>query len=188
MTYKFLQGLANCGIPFSVVDPGTGELVAPDSTPTAAFYTVGGSTPTAQAISATMTNVGVGRYSVQFTAPTLGGSFPSDPATLYYVEVTAVVQGVSFTRIVGAFQLEPANTLASVVSNGGNTATTFKTDLASANNDDYIGALVSFSRTSLGGGQVRKIIDYDGTTKFITLDSALRATPTAGEVFELIVR
>ena len=72
-----------------------------------------------------------------------------------------------------------------VVADGGNTATTFKTDLTEGTTDYWKDVLILFTTGTLLG-QVRKVVTYDGTTKFVTLSSALTSTPTAGARFVLV--
>ena len=81
----------------------------------------------------------------------------------------------------------PAETEGDVVADGANTATTFKTDLSSATNDQWKDALLLFLDGALAG-QVKKISAYNGTTKFVTLSSAFTAAPSAGDTFRLVNR
>ena len=74
---------------------------------------------------------------------------------------------------------------ASVVANGGNTATTFKTDRAESTADHWKDALLCFTTGALEG-QVKKVSAYDGSTKFVTLSSAFTGAPSAGDRFLLI--
>lgn len=74
---------------------------------------------------------------------------------------------------------------ASVVANGGNTATTFDTDRTESTADHWKDALLCFTTGALEG-QVKKVSAYDGTTKFVTLSSAFTGAPAAGDRFLLI--
>lgn len=74
---------------------------------------------------------------------------------------------------------------AAVVTDAGNTATLFMTNLSSAVNDFYKDALLRFTSGSLAG-QVKKISAYNGTTKVVTLASAFTAAPTGGDLFVLV--
>lgn len=67
------------------------------------------------------------------------------------------------------------------------TATAFETDLSEATNDHYNGAFVVFYSGALAG-QSRKISDYDGTTKVVTVATAFTEAPTAGDDFLIIGR
>lgn len=66
-------------------------------------------------------------------------------------------------------------------------ATAFETDLAEASNDHYNGAFCVFYSGALAG-QSRKISDYDGTTKVLTVASAFTEAPAAGDDFLIIGR
>lgn len=67
------------------------------------------------------------------------------------------------------------------------TATAFETDLTEASNDHYNGAFVVFYSGALIG-QSRKISDYDGTTKILTVATAFTEAPVAGNDFLIIGR
>lgn len=72
-----------------------------------------------------------------------------------------------------------------VVANGGNTSSTFKTNLTSATTDFWKNALVSFVSGSLAG-QVRPITGYNGSTKFISVTTPFTATPASTSQFILV--
>jgi hypothetical protein len=72
-----------------------------------------------------------------------------------------------------------------VVSDAGNSATSFKTDLSEATNDYWKDTLLLFTSGALAG-QVKKVSSYNGTTKVITVASAFTGTPAAGDTFLLI--
>jgi len=67
------------------------------------------------------------------------------------------------------------------------TTTAFETDLAEASNDHYNGAFCVFYSGALAG-QSRKISDYDGTTKVLTVAVAFTEAPAAGDDFLIIGR
>jgi hypothetical protein len=71
-----------------------------------------------------------------------------------------------------------------VQTDAGNSATSFKTDLASTTNDQWKDALIVFTSGSLAG-QVKKITAYNGTTKVVTT-GAFTGTPSASDAFVLI--
>ncbi len=85
----------------------------------------------------------------------------------------------------------PDYPIGTVVSDAGNTATTFKTDLAETVNDYWRApTLLRFNTGSLSG-QTRRLAasgSYDGTTKFITMEAAFTAAPAATDAFELLNR
>lgn len=73
----------------------------------------------------------------------------------------------------------------SVVANGSNTATTFKTDRAETGTDFWKMAWVVFTSGGLID-QVRQVSAYDGTTKFVTMADAFSAAPSASDLALLI--
>lgn len=70
-----------------------------------------------------------------------------------------------------------------VLTDAGNTATTFKTDRSEATTDWCKGRFVRFI-TSVAE-EVKKITAFNGTTKFITVESAFSGTPADNSVFEV---
>lgn len=70
-----------------------------------------------------------------------------------------------------------------VVSDGGNTSSTFKTDLTELTDDYYIGNVIGFVAGTNNEIQARRISDYDAATRFVTVSPAFDATPTAGDSF-----
>jgi len=67
------------------------------------------------------------------------------------------------------------------------TTTAFETNLTEATNDHYNGAFVVFTSGALLG-QSRKISDYDGTSKVLTVAAAFTEAPTAGDTFLILGR
>ena len=63
----------------------------------------------------------------------------------------------------------------------------FETNLAEASNDHYNGAFVVFTSGALLG-QSRKISDYDGTTKVLTVATAFTEAPAAADAFIILGR
>jgi hypothetical protein len=74
-----------------------------------------------------------------------------------------------------------------VATDGGNTATTFKTNLTEAVSDFWKDAFIKFTSGSLSE-QVKKITAYNGTTKFITVSGGFTGTPSASDTFDIINR
>lgn len=72
-----------------------------------------------------------------------------------------------------------------VVTDGSNTALTFKTDLSDTTDDYWRNVLILFTSGSLVG-QVKKINAYNGTTKFVTVLQGFTGTPSSGDRFVLI--
>ena len=75
-------------------------------------------------------------------------------------------------------------TSAAVVDDASNSATTFETNLTQAANDYYNDGVLVFSSGNCKG-ETKRISDYDGGTKFITVDSALSEKPAAGDTFNI---
>lgn len=81
----------------------------------------------------------------------------------------------------------PSIVQGAIVADAGNTASTFKTDLAEATDGQYIDAFVLF-RTGANAGAVRHVSGYNGTSKFLTVDTAFPAAPSASDEFLLVNR
>ena len=71
-----------------------------------------------------------------------------------------------------------------IVSDSNNTATTFKTNLSGAKTK-FVGMFLRFKTGSLSG-EIREIVDFDETTKFVTVNKSFSATPSVGDSFTLI--
>jgi len=105
----------------------------------------------------------------------------------YNVVASATVGGTSSKAVIGRFLID--NILlktGSVVADGGNTDTTFKTDLTESTDNYHKDALLLFTSGSLIN-QVKKVLSYTGSTKFITMSSAFTAAPSASDTFILLV-
>jgi len=68
---------------------------------------------------------------------------------------------------------------------GGGTATAFQTTLLSAVDDYWRNCLLTFTTGALAN-QVRKVVDFDGTTKTVTVDTAFTDAPADGDRFILV--
>lgn len=75
----------------------------------------------------------------------------------------------------------------SVATDGGNSATSFKTDRTESVNDYWKDALLVLTSGTLNG-QVKKVTAYNGTTKIITVAGGFTSTPADGVTFLLINR
>ena len=89
------------------------------------------------------------------------------------VDLTAN-QTIAITRPTGA-----------VATDGGNSATVFKTNLTSATADFWVGAWLKLTSGDLLG-QVRKISDYDGANKIVTVAPAFTGTPADAVTFVIV--
>ena len=77
------------------------------------------------------------------------------------------------------------NPSGTVVTDGGNSTTAFRTDLSESTDDHWRDCLLLMTSGSLLG-QVKKVTAYSGSTHIITLGSALTATPSVGDRFILV--
>lgn len=75
----------------------------------------------------------------------------------------------------------------SVVSDGANTEATFKTNLTQATDDYWTDALLVITSGDLVN-QVKKVLVYDGTDKFITVEGGFTGIPAAAVTFVLVNR
>lgn len=114
-----------------------------------------------------------GRYSLALTAAEMDAAW----VHVYVTKASAD----DFDSLIGTAGAPSA----SVVADGGNTSTTFKTDRAEATTDYWKDALVLFTSGALAG-QVKKVSAYNGTTKFVTLSSAFTGAPSAADRFVFV--
>jgi hypothetical protein len=75
----------------------------------------------------------------------------------------------------------------SVVANGGNTVTTFQTDLVESSNDHWKESFLLVTSGTLTGA-VRKIDGFNASTDFITVTPAFPSVPASGVTFAIINR
>ena len=133
--------------------------------------------------SATERSGQTGNYRVQVACTTANGF---EVGKSYNVVVTATVGGVSAKAVIANFVILPAVYYGTVVADGGNTASTFKTDLTESSTDHWKDALIVFLTGTLAG-QVKKVGAFNPTTDFITMVTAYTAAPTAADRFMLVV-
>ena len=124
-----------------------------------------------------------GNYRVQVACTTANGF---EVGKFYNVVVSATVSGVAAKAVVANFVILPPVYYGSVVADGGNTSTTFKTDLTEVSTDHWKDALLVFVTGSLAG-QVKKIGAFNPTTDFVTTATAYTAAPAASDRFMLVV-
>ncbi len=67
------------------------------------------------------------------------------------------------------------------------TTISFDTSLSNSTDDFYNNAVLTFTSGTLDG-QFRRISDYTGSTKVISVDPALLATPSSGDTFTIITQ
>lgn len=83
--------------------------------------------------------------------------------------------------------LSPSIGVTSTVNDASATTTSFVTNLASTVDDYYNAAFILFTSGALKG-QSREISDYDGSTKTITVATALTSAPADGVEFIIVGR
>ena len=99
------------------------------------------------------------------------------------VEITglpAVVAGAT-----GGLQIVGAAITGAVATDGGNSATVFKTTLTSAVDNFYNDCLLLITSGAMIG-QVKKITDYDGANKIVTVGTGFTATPADAVTFLVV--
>jgi hypothetical protein len=74
-----------------------------------------------------------------------------------------------------------------VAANGGNSTTTFQTDLNEASNDHWKESFILITSGTLTGA-VRKIDGFNASTDFITVTPAFPSTPANGVTFAIVNR
>jgi len=117
-----------------------------------------------------------------------------DTATTVTNRVTANADQVDGSAPAAASLKNMALVLATgaVVDDASNTATTFKTDLTETADDYYGdadgGNVLAFVSGTTNATQTRRITAYNGTTKFVTVESAFDAEPAADDAFILLGR
>ena len=84
--------------------------------------------------------------------------------------------------LVGAFIVTQSS-----VSDVSSTVNSFVTDLSNSTNDFYNNAVLTFTSGSLNG-QNRRISNYDGVTKRVTLDPVLTGAPANADTFTIITQ
>jgi hypothetical protein len=111
----------------------------------------------------------------QVASPTVAGTPKAD---------TSLIEGVDATDQL-ATALAVGAITGAVVDDVLNSSTTFETNLSQATNDHFLDAWLVFTSGTLSG-QVKKITDYDGTTKFVTVSGGFTAEPTAADAFQIV--
>lgn len=164
---------------FVLTHPGTGAAATASSVTVRVFEDDSDTaivTPTA-----TERTSQTGNYRVPIVATTANGF---EVGKSYNVVADATVASVAGKGVVGSFVVEPPITLGTVVADGGNTATTFKTDLSGAS-ATWADCFLTFITGSLAG-QTKRVDSFDGTTDFVTAASAYTAAPSNGDRFVIV--
>lgn len=165
---------------FATSSPTTGDASSASATTIRVFEDANDTailTPTA-----TERTSQTGNYRVQVDCTTANGF---EVGKSYNVVASVTVSGVSAKAVLATFVLGPPIYYATVATDGGNSATTFKTTLAEAVSDYWKDALLVFLTGSLAG-QVKKVTAFNPTTDFVTT-AAFTGTPSSGDQFMLVV-
>lgn len=166
---------------FVTTSPTTGAATSASSTTVDVFEDANDTailTPTASERSGH-----TGDYRVQVACTTANGF---EVGKSYNVVVSATVSGVAAKATIASFVLLPPVYYGSVVADGSNTASTFKTDLTETVTDHWKDALLVFLTGNLAG-QVKKVGGFNPTTDFITTVTAYTGAPSASDRFMLVV-
>ena len=84
-------------------------------------------------------------------------------------------------------RIGPAYTTGTVVTDGGNTAQTFKTNLAATDDNAYVDAWMTFTTGDLVG-QTKRVTAFVASTDFVTVHAVYTDTPANGDAFFLVNR
>lgn len=104
-------------------------------------------------------------------------------ATLRIKQTNGAARGIPYSLMT----VDPLRR-ATVASDAGNTASTFKsTDLTESGTDHWKDAYLMFLTGALKD-QVKKVSAFNPSTDFLTVGSAFTAAPSAGDVFVLVNR
>ena len=114
-----------------------------------------------------------GRYSLALTAPEMAAD---------NVHVSVENASIDPVDLIMATGGQPT---ATVLTDGGNTSSTFLTSLTESDDDYWKDTLILFTTGALAG-QVKKVLTYDGTSKFLSTATAFTTTPSNGDRFVLI--
>lgn len=166
---------------FTTTNPATGAAASASATAVRVFEDASDTaivTPTA-----TERSGHTGNYRCQVACTTANGF---EAGKSYNVVAEATVGGVTARGVIASFVLGPPVYYGSVVTDGGNTAGTFKTDLTESASDHWKDALLTFVTGALAG-QVKKVSAFNPTTDFITLSSSFTGTPSNGDRFFVVV-
>ena len=165
----------------TMLNTSNGLPVPAQSAPVINIWNISGS----QVITnASMSQVGTTSfYNYSFSTAVYGTTY------VYQITSDSYLTPAERYRYGTIYQEVPDRIFGTVVANGGNTATTFSTNLPSSVTNYYDNALLLFvtSTGSVNLSAPTKITGYNPTNSFVTLATALPSSPTAGDQFVLIV-
>jgi hypothetical protein len=166
-----------------VCHTSAGAVSDADSTPTVEVFEDDTDT-TVYSLTATKRTSKTGNYRVP-VAVTAANGFEIGKS--YNVVVSAAVGSVTSKAVIGTFVIETiVLKRGAIVADGGNTSSTFKTDLSESTTDYHKDALIVFTSGNLIN-QVKKVSAYNGSTKFITVSAAFTGAPSTSDTFILLV-
>jgi hypothetical protein len=159
-----------------------GQSIAPSSAGTLRIYKGSGSTPRSSSagITHTLTHraTGVNHITIDTTNDTDAGFYQGESEYSIVLE-GIVIHGRSLNLPVALFSIDRYLPSFTVVADGSNSATTFKTDRTETQNDAFVSALIRWRSGTLKY-QIQKVSAYNGTTKFVTVASAFTGTAPTG--------
>lgn len=156
-----------------------------DSTPYARVYENNTSTAILSVNGSILQSGVSGMYCVQISVTDSNGF---EFRKSYNISVFATVDGIDNGWPIASFEVDyPGIKFGTVQADVGNTASTFKTDLAEGTDDWWKDTFLVFAKSSSLAGQVKKVTAFDEGTDFITTD-AFTGAPTAGDIFVLVNR
>ena len=129
--------------------------------------------------SAAMSEVGDGFYKYEFA------DYDSNHDYVILCDGGALLNGAERYSIATTEAKTISRPVGAVATDAGNSATAFKTTLASTIPDFCKGAFLKITSGVLAG-QTKKIASYDDATKIVTLTSALTGTPADDVTFSLV--
>lgn len=115
-----------------------------------------------------------GAYKLELTAAEM------DAVSVFVVFEKSGMEPIRVTLLTSA---DPSGTC---VTDGSNTASTFKTDRTETTDNYWRDALIMWTSSSGLIHQVKRVSAYNGTTKFITVSSPFTGTPANGDRFVLV--
>jgi hypothetical protein len=169
-------------IDFITSNPNTGSVQDADALPTCEVFEDAYDTAIVSPTVVKRTNkTGNYRINIQITD---GNGFEMNKS--YNVIVSATVNGIASKGVVGSFDVYAIKRpVGVIVTDGSNTASTFKTNLTETTADYHKDSLCLFYTGNLAN-QVKKVSAYDGGTKFLTVSSAFTGIPSSNDKFILV--
>lgn len=166
---------------FVTSNPSSGNLQNADLTPTCDVYQHDNDTPILS-LAVVLRTALTGHYRVTVDV-TFANGF--EVGGTYNVVVSATVDGISTKLVLDSFEVTAPVKTGAVVSNVGNSASTFETNRTETTTDYWKDTLCVFLTGTLAG-QVKKVSAYDGSTKFFTVSGGFTGTPSALDTFIIV--